>query len=130
MSEASCPVNLKFCLDAEYIQSALSLGFIEGAATYNELSDARLRAYREKKAMSSKSTATLSTLDKLGKEQLWMNMSDRSAISRLQQLLIGYETLLRQSGLLRILDTNQKVAVFHVLSAIRPWHCKEESGTI
>ena len=114
------PVQLKFCVDSEYLASAIDLGFVDGVDTIEELTDPLLRAYLEKKAETSKETVTLSALDKMVEKHLSMNMSDPSATSRMQGLFISYTTLLRKSGLSWVLKENQKVAVQHVLSAINP----------
>ncbi len=50
-----------------------------------------------------------------------MKYSDKSATSRITTLLCDYITLLRKHGLSWILSDSQKVSVYHVLSAIRPY---------
>ncbi len=43
--EIARPVNLKFCVDAEFLESAISLGFIPGATSYEELDEKTLRTF-------------------------------------------------------------------------------------
>ena len=117
----SCkPVNLAYCLDPDYLDSAVELGFIPNATSMEELTEETLRKFLENKAVESKETITLSSLDALVKRQLRMNTKDPSAESRMQSLFISYRSLLRQNGLLWVLESSQKIAVQHVLSAIRP----------
>ena len=120
VTETIRPVSIKYCVDAEYIESALLLDLIPGATDYKSLTDDVLRKYLEDKARESKETVSLATLDKIVERKLHMNMSDSSAKSRMQSLFVSYTTLLRRHGLAWVLESNQKVAVYHVLSAVRP----------
>lgn len=52
-TEAVRPVALKYCVDQEYLEGLLSLGFISTATTYNDLDDEDLLDYLEKKAVSA-----------------------------------------------------------------------------
>jgi len=114
------PVQLKFCVDSEYLASAISLGFISGATSLEDLTDAVLRTYLDTKSGASKETVTLSKLDRIVEKQLSMNMSDPSATSRMQGLFISYTTLLRKNGLSWVVTDSPKVAVQQVLSCINP----------
>ena len=119
-AEAGKPVDLKFCVEPEYLESAIALGFIPGVLSYRQLDDTTLRAFLDKKAEECKESVTLSSLDNFVSKNLKMDMQDSSAVSRMQSLFVSYHTLLRQNGLLWVMDTSPKVAVHHVLSAIRP----------
>lgn len=44
------PIDLKFCIDVEYLESALPLGFIKDAESYSSLADDILREYLDTKA--------------------------------------------------------------------------------
>ena len=114
------PVNLKFCVDAEWLESTVALGFIEPIDTVEQLTDERFRAYLDSKAEDSKEVVSLSKLDELVSQELRTDMRDANATSRIQNLFVNYMTLLRRHGLSWIIKENQKVAVGHVLSAIRP----------
>lgn len=114
------PVNIKYCVDPEIIESALALGFIEGHSNYDKLPESKLRAYLEKKAEESKEAVNLDTLDSIVRTELKMDMSDSNATSRMESLFMAYHKLLRINGLAWVLKSNQKISVFHVLSAIKP----------
>lgn len=58
--------------------------------------------------------------DGLFRSKRRMNMREKSAALRLQYLFSSYDALLEEGGLLWVLNSNQKVAVGHVLSAIKP----------
>lgn len=119
-SEVVTPVNLKFCVDAEWLESMIELDFIEDVDSYDGLSDGILRAYLEKKAETAKDVITMSVLDEIVRKDLRMNMHDANATSRIESVFVGYHQILRRNGLSWIVKDNQKVAVSHVLSAIRP----------
>ncbi len=119
-STTAKPISLVFCVDAEYLESAIALGFIPGVSRSGELTDEKLRSYLEGKATESKDTITLNSLNALVSKNLRTNMHDPSATSRMQSLFIQYHTLLRKHGVQWVLVDAQKVAVQHVLSAIQP----------
>lgn len=48
-TEAVHPVNLMLCVDPEWLDAAIALGFIEHVYTVRELSDDALRRYIETK---------------------------------------------------------------------------------
>jgi len=105
-TEAVRPVNIKFCVDPEFLEFATVLGFIDGADTVEDLTDEMLRDYLDEQAQESQETVSLTTLDTIVEEELHMDMSDRSARSRMQGLLISCHKLLRRHGLSWVLKTN------------------------
>lgn len=48
--EVATTVHLRLCVDAEWIKLLIVLGFTEDNATYDELTDTRLREYLDEKA--------------------------------------------------------------------------------
>ena len=56
-------MNLSFCVDPNWLESIVSLGFIEGVTTTKELDDSTLRAYLEAEAEESKEVVNIKTLD-------------------------------------------------------------------
>lgn len=118
--EATTPVHLKYCVDGEWLESLLDLNLIEDVSTYEDLEDQVLRRYLETKAEEAKDVVTRDTLDKLVEEELRTDMKDKNARSRIETLFVSYRSLLRRHGVSWILKDNEKVAVSHVLSSIRP----------
>lgn len=114
------PVSLKFCVEAQWLRSTIRLGFIPDVKDYKDLSDEQLSTYLKSLSAESEDTITLSTLDALVKSKLRMNMREKSASLRMQYLFSSYDTLLEENGLLWVFESNQKVAVYHILSAIKP----------
>ena len=120
-TEISRPVILKYCVDTEYIEAAILLRRIVDIASYDALTDDKLRNFLMTKGEESTDVVTLGSLDILVRDNLKMNMSDNSANSRVESLFISYIMLLRKHGLVWVREKSQKVAVGHVLSAIRPF---------
>lgn len=50
MPEAIKPVELKFCVDAELLESSIALGFIKDATDYAKLTDVQVRAFLDKRS--------------------------------------------------------------------------------
>lgn len=119
-TEAVRPVNITFCVDPEYLESAIALDLISDVESESELTDTVLRSYLERKAEESKESVNLDALDMIVERDLHMDMTDRNAKSRMESLFVSYHALLRRNGISWLLKTNQKVAVSHVLSAVRP----------
>lgn len=68
---------------------------------------------------------TLETLDSIVENNLHTNMKEKSAKNRMEDLFSSYHTILARNGLKWIITDNQKIAVRHVLSAIRPTALKD-----
>lgn len=114
------PVNLKFRIDTEYLDSAKALGFLEDVADYTSLTEPLLCRYLAPQAEESKDYVNLEMLDKFVERELRMNMFDRHAKSRLETFFVSYYSILWRDDLEWLLPMNQKVCVWHVFSAIKP----------
>ena len=99
-AEIARPVNLKYCVEQEYLHTAALLGRIPDVSSYDALTDDQLRLFLEQKAKESSDTITLSMLDKIVHESLRMNMNDNNANSRMEALFVSYVILLRRHGLM------------------------------
>lgn len=87
-TEATHPVNFKFCVDPKYLESAIALG-IFAAAGYDSFFDADLRTYLEAQAQESRKSINLETLDHIVDTELRMEISDRNAKSRVENLFVA-----------------------------------------
>ena len=119
------PVDLKYCIDAQLRKSTIELGFIPDVSYYDDVTDEQLRTYLDQESVDSKAALTMTSLDEIVARELRMNMDNRNARSRMQQLFVQYHALLTTHGLTWIVTENQKLAVSHVLSAIKPVSLKE-----
>ena len=93
------PLSLKYCVGSEQLQSALDLGFIEGVEDYYSLTDSDLRSFLEGKSQESRKNLTASGVEKLVESELLVDMSVRSASSRMELLFMSYISMLRRNGL-------------------------------
>ena len=118
-------MNLSFRVDPDWLESLVSLGFIEGVTSTKELEDSTLRAYLEAEAEESKEVLNLKTIDEIVNRELRIKMADSNAKFRIRNLFVSDHTILSRNGLLWFFKDSQKVAVTHVLSAIRPATLKE-----
>lgn len=124
-TEAVRTNSLKFCVDSEYPESAIALKLITGATSYEALTDTVLRSFLNKEEEDSKGTISLQTLEEIVERELRMYMGNESGRSRMQSPFIWYHSLFWHNGLSWILEDNQKVAVGHVLYAVRPKNLQE-----
>lgn len=107
------------------MHSCIALGLLNEKATVADLTDTALRSYLENKAKESKDLITVDSLHCIVKEELKMNMADTSAKSRMDSLFISYLSHLRRNNLSWIAECNPKVALMHVLRAIKPKTLRE-----
>lgn len=114
------PVQLKFCVNVEWLKSLIALWFIPDVTSYKFLTDIVLRKFLESKTEKSKNLISSNAVDEIVGKDLCITRKDSNAQSRMENLLISYHSLLCRHGLKGIISENQKVAVFHILSAIRP----------
>lgn len=97
----------------------IELNFMK-AHSYDDLEDSTLRVYLDSKSTERSDNMSVESLDALIKKELKADMSDKSAPSRMENLFIAYNSLLRRHGLSWLTRKNPKMAVRHVLSAIKP----------
>lgn len=86
----------------------------------DDLTNDQRRASLNAKAWPSKDLVTIDMLDKIVEEKLKMDITDKDVTSRIKNAFISYKSLLRQRSLSWVTQDNAKVAVYNVLSAIRP----------
>lgn len=68
----------------------------------------------------SKQSMTSTDLEQLVSKKLKMDMSVKSADERIKLLFLSYTSVLRRHGLKWVLESNQKLSVQHVVSAVKP----------
>lgn len=119
-TESVKPINVKFCVDPEILVFVVALGFIEGIEDYDQLTIEALQSYLEDMAEESKAAFHPDTLDTLVRTDLRVYLNEKNARSSIEELFISYHNVLRLNGLKWLINSNQKVAFYHVLSAIQP----------
>lgn len=78
-TEAVRPVDLRFCVNIEYLKSTIALGLINDVESYDGLTNETLRHYLENEANESHKNVTLERLDSIIKKELRMNMRNNDA---------------------------------------------------
>lgn len=91
---------MKYCVDAEWLELLIDLGFIHMVCSHDDLSDDQLKSYLTKKAEETKSVVTIDTLNRLVETELHTDMTDINARSRIENYVFSYKSLLPQSGLI------------------------------
>lgn len=119
-TEAATTVQLKYCVDAEWKEFIIALGFITDVASYKELRDHVLRTYFEGNFKDRKEAIIIEAFDKLIENNLRMDLSDTDARSRTEMLFVSYRSHLTRPSPSWLTSENAIVALYHVLSAIRP----------
>lgn len=119
-TEISRPVNLKFCVDSEWVKSLIALKLLDDGLMYDDLNDERLQKYLDDRSIKSKEVVNLKVLYDLVAKNLRINVADLNSQSRIKNLFVSYHRILYRNGLFFLLKDNQKVIILHVLSAIRP----------
>ena len=89
------------------------------------MTDKELRAYLEKEAKESKDAVSLDSLDDIVESELAMSMTNMNARSRMQTLFVDYHSILTRQGIAWTIKYNQKLAITHVLSAVKPKSLRE-----
>lgn len=98
-TEASKPAVLKFYVDIGFPGSTIALGEIRGVGTYNGITDAVLQPYLDNEAAESHTKVMLNSLDALVEKNHRMDMRHKDISSRIKNLFLDYQTLLRKNGL-------------------------------
>ncbi|CAN8072597.1 unnamed protein product [Agarophyton chilense] len=121
---------MKFCLDAAWLKGATFMGIFNDPqgkqlTSVSELDDMTLRLYLEAQAKTDKSNTDVATLDKQVKKKLCMNMNNDSIESRMFNLFIDCYTILEKLDCEWVSTDAPRVAVKHILQAIRPVGLKD-----
>lgn len=124
-TDAVKPVDLKFCVDEHYLILAIALDFIKKVESFEALTNERLRTYLAEEAEESKNAVIIESLDALVEKELNINMENKNARFCMQGLFVDYHSLLANQGLTWTLKGNQKLAVSHVMSAIKQVSLRE-----
>lgn len=64
-TEAVKPVDLKFCVDVAFLESAIGFGFFPDVQNHKEITDKQLREFLDSLCEETKKAVTLEQLDKL-----------------------------------------------------------------
>lgn len=118
--ESARPIGLIYCVNTEQLESAVECGWIPDCTDVESLTDKSLRSYLESESQETSETLTEAELTKMVESDLKMDMSVKSAKSRMKLLFMSYKSMLRTNGLKWVTEDTPKVAVKHVLMAIRP----------
>ena len=105
--ESVRPVNIKFCIDMEWLKSAIALEFIDDVDDYDKLDEKTLRKYLDDKAEESKTSVNMESLDKIVQRELKNEHAwHERDVSRTKTLFISNHSILARNGLRWILKDN------------------------
>lgn len=107
-------------MNTKWLKSLTDIGFIPYVTSYDDLSNDEPRTYLTKKAEESMDVVTIDTLDKLVEDQFCINVTDKNAHFCIESLFVSYQLLLRRNGLSWLTKDNERISVYHVLSATHP----------
>ena len=124
-TEAATTMELKFCVDPTYMISLIELDCVKGVSSFEAMTYNQLRNYLDNEAKEDKETMTKEAFTGLITTRLQMDMSHSSATARMKDLFVRYNALLKEHGVSWIKSEHQKLAVSHVVAAIKPKHLKE-----
>lgn len=98
-TEAVTPIDLKYCVDVEFLQANIGLGFLE-ANPHDDLTDDFERAFLEEGGGESKEHINIYQLNKMLAAHLCTNMRNNNAAARMKDLFKSYYALHTRHGLL------------------------------
>lgn len=105
-NESVRSVNLKFCVDGDFIESSITLGFIDAGTDYNSLTDEQVRKFLDDSCQESKDSMTLESLDAFSDRDLRTVMEITNAATHLQGLFNKYHRILSRHALTWIVKEN------------------------
>ena len=93
------PIHVKYCMDTQMLQSALDLQLIPNATRYKALTEDCLLDFLESEAEYAQTMLSLSDTANIVSSSLRMDMKNKCAKSRMQNLFIDYNSILRRHGI-------------------------------
>lgn len=98
-TEAIRPVNLKFCIDPEYLESPVTLGLIPDVEDHDTPTNWALRSYLDYRFQAPQESMSLDTLENVVDRDLRMDITDTSARSPMEFVLVSHHALFRSNGI-------------------------------
>lgn len=86
------PVDFKSCVDVDFLESMIALGFIAEVNSYDELTDTKLCVFLEERAKKANDVVTIDMLDKIVQSAVRTNMKNSNAKACMQELFSFYHT--------------------------------------
>lgn len=83
------PVQIKLCVNSEWLESFIDLEFILNADSYDSLEGVTLRNYLDSKASSVKDVVTIDMLDNIVEKNLRINMDEKDARFKTENLFVS-----------------------------------------
>lgn len=77
------PIDIKYCVDGDLLESSIDLGFIPGAESYKTSTSEQVRSFLDSRATESKNTITLARLEKIVEDELRTNMRHTDATAQM-----------------------------------------------
>jgi len=133
-TEPARPLGMVYCVNSDQLQSAIELHLIGGCNNVKELTDEKLRSYFNSIVEQTSTVVSAHNLGEVSQQQaleeliekdVRMDMTVKSAESRMTLVFLDYRSLLRREGMSWIIDRNPKLAIRHVLSVVKPALLKE-----
>lgn len=85
-SEIVTPVGIKFCVDAEYLELSIALGFVFDSKSYKDLADQQVGDFLDKRSSKLKETVSLEPLEKNVHREPGTNMKNTIATAWMQEM--------------------------------------------
>jgi RNase H-like domain found in reverse transcriptase/Reverse transcriptase (RNA-dependent DNA polymerase)/Integrase zinc binding domain len=115
------PVSLTFSIEASLIESLVDLRqFGSTIDTVAKVTDVHVQAWLDKHREVNPESLSATQVHALVVKNLRINLSEKDAEQRIIMLFAEYSSLLRVNGLSWLLEKNPKVAVGHIIEALKP----------
>lgn len=92
-------VDIKFSVDVNFLESTISLGFVDNVLSYDDLTDTAVRTFLEESAKEANEVVTLDMINKIVEAELLTNVEKPNSKGRIQDLCTSYHTILHRNVL-------------------------------
>jgi hypothetical protein len=114
-------VALRYSFEPDLLLSMIELAqFGEEIDTLDKLKEDHITAWLSKHREAKTESLSLSKLDSLVSKGLHIKMNEKDVSHRVITLFADYTTLLRNNGLSWVIKDKPKIAVSHIVTALRP----------
>lgn len=109
-TESANPVELKFFVSSESVQAVLGVYYIPEVDYYESLSEDEHCELLRSKAVASKDVILIDKLDNIFKDHLRIDMKDKNALSRIENIFVSWKSLLRKFGHALVTTESENIA--------------------
>lgn len=124
------PIKLRFCVSAEWMESAIQLSLIKDLEEISEVTHMTVRWYLDSITVENQKRLMLAGVDVLPDKELTMDMTEKSTQSMIESLFTSSLLIFRCNGLSWVRNRYSKTEIYHIIGTVRAKNIQKDLNMI